>query len=153
MGFSAPPVRWLIIIYFFQEFQSTDQNTSITLYDICTQAYCTVYSVQCTSCVHYTHTVYSTYVQCVQCICTVCTAHMYSAYSVYEWTCTNERVRRNSISMQIFRGINIRWASHCFPIEKAGRQDFTHMIARPSINKDIKNRKTTWGTRYMDLTY
>ena len=29
-------------------------------------------------------------------------------------------------------------ASHCFPFENAGRQDFTHMIARPSINKDIK---------------
>ena len=27
----------------------------------------------------------------------------------------------------------LRWASHCFPIEKAGIQDFTHMIAQPSI--------------------
>ena len=32
-------------------------------------------------------------------------------------------------------------ASHCFPVEKAGRQDFTHMIARPLINKDIHNRQ------------
>ena len=32
-------------------------------------------------------------------------------------------------------------ASHCFPIEKVGRGNFTHMIARPSI-KDIKSRKT-----------
>ena len=31
----------------------------------------------------------------------------------------------------------------CFAIEKAGRQDFTH-IARPSINKDLKDQKT-WG--------
>ena len=29
-------------------------------------------------------------------------------------------------------------ASHCFPIEKVGRQDSIDMIARPSINKDIK---------------
>ena len=35
----------------------------------------------------------------------------------------------------------IRWASHCFPTEKAGTQDFTHMIARPSFNKDIEIRK------------
>ena len=27
-------------------------------------------------------------------------------------------------------------------IEKAGRQDCVHMIARPSTNKDIKDRKT-----------
>ena len=33
-------------------------------------------------------------------------------------------------------------ASNHFPIEKAGRQDFTQMIAQPSINKDIKNRRT-----------
>ena len=31
-----------------------------------------------------------------------------------------------------------RRASHCFPIEKASRQYFTHMIARPLINKTIK---------------
>ena len=24
----------------------------------------------------------------------------------------------------------LRWASHCFPIEKAGRQDFMEMISR-----------------------
>ena len=35
----------------------------------------------------------------------------------------------------------IRCASHCFPIEKAGRQDFIHIIAQTSINKDIKDRK------------
>ena len=34
----------------------------------------------------------------------------------------------------------VRFASHCFPIEKVGRQDFTHMIARPSSNTDIKNK-------------
>ena len=43
----------------------------------------------------------------------------------------------------------VRWASHCFPIEKARRQDFTHMIARPSINKDIENQKTVRGTLYV----
>ena len=33
----------------------------------------------------------------------------------------------------------LRCASYCFPIEKAGRQDFKHMIALPSINRDIEN--------------
>ena len=42
--------------------------------------------------------------------------------------------------------MDLRWASHCFPSKKAGRQDFMHMIARPSINKDIKNRKTMRDT-------
>ena len=32
-------------------------------------------------------------------------------------------------------------ASHYFPIEKTGRQDFTHIIARPLIDKDIHNRQ------------
>ena len=32
----------------------------------------------------------------------------------------------------------LRSYSHCFPIEKVGRQDLMHLIARPSINKDIK---------------
>ena len=36
-----------------------------------------------------------------------------------------------------------------FPIENAGRQDFTRKIARPSINKDVRNRKTMWGTRLL----
>ena len=45
----------------------------------------------------------------------------------------------------------IRWASHYFPIEDAGRQDFTHMIAQPAINKDLKDRKTTRGTPYRNL--
>ena len=27
--------------------------------------------------------------------------------------------------------------SHCFPIKKAGRQDFPHIIAWPSINQDM----------------
>ena len=40
-------------------------------------------------------------------------------------------------------------ASHCFSIEKAGRQNFKHTIARPSINRDIKNRKTMRGTRHI----
>ena len=34
----------------------------------------------------------------------------------------------------------IRWASHCFSIEKAGKLDLMPMIARPSIKKDIQNR-------------
>ena len=38
--------------------------------------------------------------------------------------------------------------SHSVPTEKAGRQDFMDMIARPSINQDIKNRKTMRGTRW-----
>ena len=29
-----------------------------------------------------------------------------------------------------------------YTFEKAGRQDFMHMIARPLMNKDIENRKT-----------
>ena len=33
---------------------------------------------------------------------------------------------------------DIRCASQCFPIKKAGRQDFTHTIARPSTNTDNK---------------
>ena len=36
-----------------------------------------------------------------------------------------------------------RWwpvSTNCFPIKKAGKQDFKHMIAQPSIKKDIKNR-------------
>ena len=33
--------------------------------------------------------------------------------------------------------MELRCASHCFPIEKAGRQDFTH-IARNSNNKEKK---------------
>ena len=32
------------------------------------------------------------------------------------------------------------------PIEKAGRQDLMHMIARPPINKNTKNRTTMKGT-------
>ena len=32
------------------------------------------------------------------------------------------------------------WFSHCFPTEKTGRQDFMHMIARISINKDKKGK-------------
>ena len=39
--------------------------------------------------------------------------------------------------------MRIRWASHCFPIEKAGRQDLLEMIARPSINQDIKKLRYT----------
>ena len=35
----------------------------------------------------------------------------------------------------------IRWASYCFPIEKAREQDFTNIIAQPSINKVITNRR------------
>ena len=38
--------------------------------------------------------------------------------------------------------LKLRWASHCFPIEEAGRHGFLEMIAGPSINHDIKNRKT-----------
>ena len=34
----------------------------------------------------------------------------------------------------------VRCASNCFPIEKAGRPDFMHKIARHLINKEIKNR-------------
>ena len=45
------------------------------------------------------------------------------------------------------QGVKLRWVSHSFPIEKASGQDCMHMIARPSINKDIKNRKTMRGTR------
>ena len=40
----------------------------------------------------------------------------------------------------------IRWASHRFPIEKAGRQDFMTMIA--SINKYIVIGIAMRGTRY-----
>ena len=43
----------------------------------------------------------------------------------------------------------IRWDSHSFPTERAGRQDFMDMIARLSINQDIKNQKTIRGTRYI----
>ena len=43
---------------------------------------------------------------------------------------------------------NIRSASHCFPIEKAGRQDFMHMIDLRAI-KTLKNRKTMRGTQYL----
>ena len=34
--------------------------------------------------------------------------------------------------------LKLRWASHCFPIEMASRHDFLEMIARPSLNHDIK---------------
>ena len=44
-------------------------------------------------------------------------------------------------------GNTVQWASHCFPMEKAGKLN-AH-TARASINKDIKCRKTTWGTRYV----
>ena len=37
-----------------------------------------------------------------------------------------------------------------FPIENADRQGFLDMIVPPSINQDIKNRKTIRGTRYAD---
>ena len=40
-------------------------------------------------------------------------------------------------------------ALYCFPVDKAGRKDFMHMIARLSIEKDIKNRKTMRGTLYL----
>ena len=47
-----------------------------------------------------------------------------------------------------------RWSFlfHCkivFDRVSAGRQYYMHMIARPSINKDIKNLKTMWGTLYI----
>ena len=43
--------------------------------------------------------------------------------------------------IQILKRLVLRWSSHCYPSEKAGRQDFTYMIALPSIKKDIKSRK------------
>ena len=46
----------------------------------------------------------------------------------------------------------LRCAAHCFPIEKAGRQDFMHMIIWPLINKDINSRKTMRGTRFMQYS-
>ena len=47
---------------------------------------------------------------------------------------------------------SIRWASHCFLIEKVGRQEFLYTIlARPLINNDIKNLKTMRGTRYLNI--
>ena len=36
------------------------------------------------------------------------------------------------------KSILLRWASRCFPTEKAGRQDLLSMIARPSINVEFK---------------
>ena len=48
--------------------------------------------------------------------------------------------------------LKLRWASHCFPIEIAGRHYFLEMIAGPSINYDKKNRKTIGGTQYPSLS-
>ena len=33
---------------------------------------------------------------------------------------------------------NLRWTSHCFPIEKAGRQDFTHIMLDLQSIKALK---------------
>ena len=49
-------------------------------------------------------------------------------------------IRLDSIDLLLLS--QVQWASQCFPIDNAGGQGFTHMIARPSINKDFKNRKT-----------
>ena len=42
----------------------------------------------------------------------------------------------------------VRWSSHWFPFNKAGREDFLVMIAhsQSSINQDSKNRKALGGT-------
>ena len=40
-----------------------------------------------------------------------------------------------------------------FLIVNADRQNFLHMIARPSINKAIKSRKTMGGTLYHQGNY
>ena len=36
--------------------------------------------------------------------------------------------------MFIQEELDVRWASYCFPIEMAGRQDIMHIIAQTSIN-------------------
>ena len=46
-------------------------------------------------------------------------------------------VRKLFKSLDFFCDIinsQIRLASHCFPIQRAGRQNFMHMLARPLIN-------------------
>ena len=57
--------------------------------------------------------------------------------------------RTSSLYAALWNQDQVRWASHCFPIEKAGKQDLMHMIVRPAINKDIKNRKAMRGTLHM----
>ena len=44
----------------------------------------------------------------------------------------------------------VRSASHCFPIEKAGRQDFLHMIARPRIYKIGKQCEAHGKSSFVD---
>ena len=44
------------------------------------------------------------------------------------------------IRRQLNGHLRIQWASHCFLIKKAGKQDFMHMIARRSI-KQIGNSR------------
>ena len=34
--------------------------------------------------------------------------------------------------------VELRWTSHCFPIERAGRQNFMHMLARPRSIETLK---------------
>ena len=58
---------------------------------------------------------------------------------------TSVKISRNNYIGLVLLYLSIRSAS----IEKAGRHYFMHMIARHSINKDIKNQKTMWGTHYM----
>ena len=89
--------------------------------------------------------------------------YVYFIYVVYRTNASTQtnpiafpyRVRIcNSIillSGSISKFKEIQWASHCFPIKKSGRQDYIHMIARPSIKKDIENLKTMRGIWYMPI--
>ena len=66
---------------------------------------------------------------------------------------SNEHTKRSSLGLADSSGN--RLMSHRLTLfsvrENRYRQGFMHMIARPSIssiNKDIKHRKTMWGTQY-----
>ena len=60
--------------------------------------------------------------------------------------------RSELIQLVLYR-IKVPCSSHCFQIEKSGRQDFLHMIDRPSINKDIKIDKGQVRAEPMLLLY
>ena len=50
----------------------------------------------------------------------------------------HKNISKQFSQLLVLSSRHVRYASLRFSIEMADRPDFTHMIARPSINKDIK---------------